>query len=66
MERETLIEATVSVIAVAMFLVVIVLVGVLYDGANHKLVGIGPFALIGSVAFFIVVMSLAGYFLAGQ
>ncbi|RJT06826.1 MULTISPECIES: DUF7472 family protein [Halococcus] len=66
MERETLVEAVVSIVAVAMFLVVIVVVGVLFEGANHQLVGLGPFALIGSVAFFIVAMSIAGYFLAGQ
>jgi multisubunit Na+/H+ antiporter MnhB subunit len=62
MERETFVEAAVSTVAVALFLVAIVAVGLLYP----DLAGAGPLALIGSIVFFIVVMGAAGYWLAGQ
>ena len=62
MERETLVEAVVSSVAVGLFLVVIVAVGLLYP----SLTGPGPLALIGSIVFFVLVMAAAGYWLAGQ
>ena len=62
MERETLVEAVVSSVAVFLFLVVIVAVGALYP----ELSGPGPLALIGSIVFFVLVMAAAGYWLAGQ
>jgi hypothetical protein len=62
MERETLVETAVSIVAVGLFLVVIVAVGVLYPALS----GPGPLALIGSIVFFVVVMTVAGYWLAGQ
>ncbi|HET7325436.1 MAG TPA: hypothetical protein VFJ06_14005 [Halococcus sp.] len=62
MERETLVEAVVSSVAVALFVIVIVAVGVLYPSLS----GPGPLALIGSIAFFVVVMTAAGYWLSGQ
>jgi hypothetical protein len=62
MERETFVEAAVSMAAVALFLVAIVAVGLLYP----SLTGAGPLALIGSIVFFIMVMGAAGYWLAGQ
>lgn len=62
MERETLIEAVVSAIAVGLFVVVIVAVGLFYPSLS----GAGPLALIGSIVFFVVVMAAAGYWLAGQ
>ena len=67
MDRQTLVEAVVSIIAVALFLVVIVAVGIFFSSPDSpSLSGPGPFALIGSVAFFVIVMSAAGYWLAGQ
>lgn len=62
MERETLVEAVVSAVAVGLFVVVIVAVGFLYP----NLTGAGPLALIGSIVFFVLIMALAGYWLAGQ
>jgi|AntDeeMetagen285_2_1112576.scaffolds.fasta_scaffold13341_2 multisubunit Na+/H+ antiporter MnhB subunit len=60
MERETFVEAAVSVTAVALFLVAIVAVGLLYP----DLEGTGGFALVGSIVFFVVVMVGAGYWLS--
>lgn len=67
MDRQTLVEAVVSIIAVALFLVVIVAVGVFYSSPGSPVLsGLGPFALVGSVAFFVIAMTAAGYWLAGQ
>ncbi len=62
MERETLVEAVVSSVAVGLFVIVIVAVGLIYP----ELSGSGPLALIGSIVFFVLVMAAAGYWLAGQ
>ena len=62
MERETLVEAVVSSVAVGLFVVAIVAVGLLYP----NLAGAGSLALVGSIAFFVLVMAAAGYWLAGQ
>lgn len=62
MERETFVEAAVSMAAVGLFLVVIVAVGILYPSLS----GPGALALVGSIVFFVVVMAAAGYWLAGQ
>ena len=62
MERETFVEAAVSIVAVVLFLIAIVAVGLAYPSLS----GVGPLALIGSIVFFIVVMGAAGYWLAGQ
>lgn len=62
MERETLVEAVVSSAAVVLFLIAIVAVGLVYPNLS----GAGPLALIGSIVFFVIVMTAAGYWLSGQ
>ena len=62
MDRETLTEVAVSSVAVGLFLVVLVVVGLVYP----DLAGAGGLALVGSIVLFVLVMAGAGYWLAGR
>ncbi|MFC7155918.1 hypothetical protein ACFQPA_10675 [Halomarina halobia] len=63
LEREALVEIVVSVAAVGLFIAVIVGIGVTYNGSTG-LSNEGAFALVGSIAGFVIVMSLLGYALS--
>jgi len=63
-ERETLIEVAVSLLAVGGFIVAVLLVGEISGGGS--LSGQGALALVGLIAAFIVVMTAAGYWLSGR
>ncbi|WP_254542984.1 DUF7472 family protein [Halomarina pelagica] len=63
LEREALVEIVVSVAAVGLFIAVIVGIGVTYNGATG-LSNEGALALVGSIAGFVIVMSLLGYALS--
>lgn len=63
-EREMVVQIAVSTTIVVLFSLAIVAVGVLYysDGFTSQ----GAIALVGTIAGFIVIMSLASYFLIGR
>lgn len=63
-ERETLIEVTVSAVAVGAFIAAVLVIGTLFsdNGLNDQ----GAMALIGAMVLFIVVMSAIGYWLSGM
>lgn len=62
MDREVVIEAAVAFVAVALLTAMIIGVGVRYN--SNGLTPAGGLALVGSVAFFVVFMSVVGYLLA--
>jgi hypothetical protein len=62
-ERETLVEAGVSVAVVGLFVLVLIGIGLTYGGEGGDLGEAGALALIGSIAAFIVVMGAVGYLL---
>ena len=61
-ERETIVEVVVSVLAVGLFIAAVVGVGLTYaaDGLGEQ----GALALIGLLVGFIVLMTAAGYWLS--
>lgn len=61
-ERETLVEAGLSVGAVAVFVVALVVVGLVFgsDGIG----GAGALAVVGAIVLFVAVMTGVGYWLA--
>lgn len=65
LSRETALEITVSFAAVAVFVAVIVGIGLTYGG-SAGFSSQGAVALIGAIAAFVVLMSAVGYFLAGR
>lgn len=63
-ERETIVEVVVSVLAVAAFIAAVVFVGMTYgDGGLTEQ---GALALVGLVVAFILLMTAAGYWLSGR
>ena len=63
-ERETLIDVVVSLLAVGGFIVAVLLVGLSYgDGGMSEQ---GALALVSLIVGFIVVMTAAGYWLSGR
>ena len=63
-ERETLIDVVVSLLAVGGFIVAVLLVGLSYgDGGMSEQ---GALALVALIVGFIVVMTAAGYWLSGR
>ncbi|WP_336001539.1 DUF7472 family protein [Halorientalis halophila] len=62
-ERETVVEAGVSLAAVLVFIAALVVVGSTF-GTNGDLSGTGGLAVIASVGLFIVVMTAVGYWLS--
>lgn len=65
MERETAIEAAVSIGAVVLFVITIVWIGAT-ESAGASLSEFGALALVGSIVLFVLVMTGVGYFLAGR
>ncbi|HKJ59684.1 MAG TPA: transporter [Halobacteriales archaeon] len=63
-ERETLIDVVVSLLAVGGFIVAVLLVGLSYGDGG--LSGQGALALVALIVGFIVVMTAAGYWLSGR
>jgi hypothetical protein len=63
-ERETVLEIVVSVGAVLVFVAIMIGIGVTYGGRG--LTSQGGVALLVSIAGFVLVMTLVGYFLAGR
>lgn len=63
-ERETLIEIVVSTGAVGIFIAVLLTVGTQFEQGDFT--GQGAFLLIGSIAFFVVLMAVVGYWLSGK
>lgn len=63
-ERDTVVEIAISVTAVVLFALAILAIGTQYydNGFSQE----GAVALVGAVAGFVVVMSIAGYVLAGR
>jgi uncharacterized membrane protein (UPF0182 family) len=64
-ERETVVEAAISVMVVALFVVLILGVGSAFGGASG-LSERGALALVASIFGFVVVMTGVGYFLSRQ
>jgi uncharacterized membrane protein YccC len=64
LDRETVVEIVVSVVAVGLFIAAVVAVGSTYnaDGLSTD----GAFALIGTIAGFVVLMTAVGVFLSRQ
>ena len=63
-EQETLLEIGVSALGVGLFIVGVVLIGLLYTDGG--LADQGAVALIGLMVVFILVMTIAGYWLSGR
>lgn len=63
-ERETVIETAVSLVGVGSFILMLIVIGLLYN--NGGLSGQGGFALIAAILLFVVIMSVIGYWLAGR
>ncbi|MDY6819626.1 MAG: hypothetical protein SVG88_13285 [Halobacteriales archaeon] len=63
-ERETVIEAAVSLAGVGSFIILLIVIGLLFN--NGGLSGQGGFAVLGAIVFFVIVMSVIGYWLAGR
>jgi hypothetical protein len=63
-ERDTVVEIAVSTTAVVLFTIAIIVVGSLYY--NNGFSPPGAIALVGTVAGFVVLMSVVSYFLAGR
>ena len=63
-ERDTMVEITVSTTAVVLFTIAIIVVGSQYytNGFSPP----GAIALVGTVAGFVVLMLIVSYFLAGR
>ena len=64
LEQDTLVEIGVSLLGVGLFIVGVVVIGMLF--ADGGLAGQGAQALIGLMVLFIIVMTLAGYWLSGR
>lgn len=63
-ERETLVEAGVSIAVVGVFVLVLMGIGLTYGGEGGDQLGdAGAMALIASIAAFVVVMGVVGYLL---
>ena len=63
-ERETLVEVVVAVVAVAVFIVILLAMGVVFSTSGFS--GTGGLALVGTIALFVVVMTIAGFWLANS
>ena len=63
-ERETLIDVVVSLLAVGGFIAAVLVVGLSYGDGG--LSGQGALALVALIVGFIVVMTAAGYWLSGR
>ena len=63
-ERETLTEIVVATGAVGLFIAVLLTVGAQFEQGGFT--GEGAYLLIGSIAFFVVLMGVVGYWLAGR
>lgn len=61
-ERETLVEIVVSTGAVGLFIAILLTVGARFE--RGEFTGEGAFLLVGSIAFFIVLMGVVGVWLA--
>lgn len=62
-ERETVVEAGVSVAAVFAFIAAVVAVGLTYR-TNGDITGTGGLAILGAMGFFIALMTAVGYWFA--
>lgn len=63
-ERETVVEAAVSLAGVGSFIVLLVFIGLQFN--NRGLTETGGLALIAAIVLFVVVMTVIGYWLAGR
>lgn len=64
-ERDTVVQVVVSTAVVVLFTLVILIIGVRYY-TDRGFEPLGAIALVGAVAGFVIVMSLAGYFIVGR
>jgi hypothetical protein len=64
-EREALVEAGVGTGAVAVFVAMVYAISQSY-ATNGTLQAQGGLAIVGSIALFVVVLTLAGFWLEGQ
>lgn len=64
-ERETVVEAGVSSVAVLVFVAAVVYVSITY-GTDGVMDPSGGLAILGAIVLFIVVMTGVGYWLAGR
>ncbi|MWG34714.1 DUF7472 family protein [Halomarina oriensis] len=64
LDRETVTEIIVSVVSVGLFIAAVVFVGSTYN--SEGLTNQGAFALIGSIAGFILLMTVVAVFLSRQ
>ena len=63
-ERETLVEIVVSVVAVGLFIAAVVAVGTTFG--DGQLTDQGALALVGVIVGFILLMTLTGWWLSAQ
>jgi hypothetical protein len=64
-ERETILQAGISFAAVLLFIAATVVIGTTFR-TNGNISGTGGLAIIGAIAFFIVLMTGVGFWLAYQ
>jgi len=64
-ERETVVEAGVSFVAVAVFVAAVLVVGSNFR-TNGNISGTGGLAMVGAVVLFVLVMTVVGLYFASQ
>lgn len=58
MDRETIVEAAISTVAVLLFVAAVVVVGITYDGDD--LTSAGGIAIVATIVGFVLVMAVVG------
>ena len=65
MERSDVVEIAIAVGSVGLFVGALAVVGTMY-GTDNSIAADGALPLVGALVLFVVVMALAGLYLAGQ
>lgn len=64
-ERETVVEAGISLVSVAVFIVAVLAVGTTFRTNGH-LSGTGGLGILGAIVLFVLVMGAVGFWLASN
>lgn len=64
-ERETIVEAGISLASVGVFIVAVLAVGTTFRTNGH-ISGTGGLAILGAIVLFVLVMGAVGYWLASR